>query len=95
MHGAGCICKFDREAQHIERAVLRMLDGDPHLLVLRLRVVKYLGQTQHAAAGYAGGVEPVDPVRNRTAAGALVDGLIDQRARLEAIRIGLQVRMLF
>ena len=61
MHGAGCICKFDREAQHIERAVLRMLDGDPHLLVLRLRVVKYLGQTEHAAAGYAGGVEPVDP----------------------------------
>ena len=48
MHGAGCICKFDREAQHIERAVLRMLDGDPHLLVLRLRVVKYLGQTEHA-----------------------------------------------
>ena len=34
-------------------------------------------------------------MRNRTAAGALVDGLIDQRARLEAIRIGLQVRMLF
>src|SRR5437764_9120854 len=53
---AGCFDEFDREAEHLDRAVAGMLLLQHHLLVEDLRVGENFREPHDLAARYTGGV---------------------------------------
>src|SRR5688572_30620765 len=77
MNPARIVGELDREAEDVERAVARMLDREPHLLVADLRIVEDLPQRHDAAARHAGGIQNLEPVRDRMPARHFVDERID------------------
>ena len=68
--------ELDRKTQNIHGAVQRMIDGDSHLLVLDLGIVKDLRDVEYFATGNTRLIERGDPVVYRLRSRHPIDSFV-------------------
>lgn len=83
VHAVRIVGTFDRKSQYIERPILRVIDGDAHLLVPALRIVEHFVKTQNAPAELSFSIQCATvPVRVRALISALIAARCSKRPPL-------------